>query len=147
MSFNNQQWMRQQQEQARRRQQEGWAYQQEQKRKRHERERAMRQSGGVNINDVENFDLGGDIVGRDKVHRIDANYQRDEKSGFSLFVEQVFTFVITFPIVAIIFGGIATMLVGMTEGGEVSEDILFIVIPVALVFAYISASSVSKYKD
>ncbi len=140
MSFNPlKDQMRRQQEALRRRQQQGaWAAEQEKKRKRRRREDQLR-SGGVDISDVDDLDVRGDIVGRDKVRQVNASFERDEKNGFILFIERGFTFLVAFGILMGITIGIASV--------SESEIVLLIGGGIALLFAISAASNVSRYRD
>ncbi len=139
MSFNPlKDQMRRQQEQLRRQQQAAWAAEQEKKRKRRQREDRL-QSGGVNISDVDDLDVRGDIVGRDKMHQVNASFERDEKNGFILFIERGFTFLVAFGILMGITIGIASV--------SESEIVLLIGGGIALLFAISAASNVSRYRD
>ncbi len=161
MNFNDpmaqmrrqQEQMRRQQEQLQRQQQDlqrkmAWQAEQNKQKKRNRRQADLLQvdnlqSGGVNITDVDHLGVRGDIVGRDKVSKVNATYPRDEKSGFALFIEQVFAFIFTLLVAGMVFGGIGILIASSVE----DESVLIIAGVLALVVAYISASSVSRYRD
>lgn len=145
MNANNPQWQRQQ-ELQRQRQQQGWWAEQEKKRKINERQAKM--SGGINISGVDKMDAR-DIVGRDQFNEVQATYPREERSGFSLFMLRVYTFLWTLFGYGVVYIIIGSLIFGTMSNGQ-SEDMSTIVIGagvLAVISAYLAAASVSRYKD
>lgn len=147
MKSNNlmNQMQRQQQEQMRRQQMGAWAAEQEKKRKRRRREEALYQVGGINVAGGSQLDVQGDVVGHDKFNQLNGFYPRDEKSGFTLFIERVFAFVFGLFVAGLMFGGIGAAI----SSAVFSTAAIGVVIGVvaAVIFAFVSASSISRYRD
>jgi len=108
---------------------------------------AKKQSGGINIRDVDRVDVKGDMVGRDKIDRHEYLTPRDEKNGCLLFVERAVAFVFSLLIAGGIFGLIGAFIASavLDESGAAVGVALGVLL--GLGFAVAAASNVSRFRD